>query len=68
MVPECNFVCKSTEINFKEVAIGKIYENKIVLKNMSKNFTIYKVFLSKDIEQIVSALPMNGCMYGEGMQ
>lgn len=49
LVPECNCVCKSTEINFKEVAVGKVYENKIVLKNMSKNYTIFKILISKDI-------------------
>ncbi len=68
MVPECNCVCKSTEINFKEVAIGKSYENKIVLKNMSKNFTIYKVLIPKDIENLVSASTFNGSLYPEGMQ
>jgi len=35
---------------------------------MSKNFTIYKVLISKDIENLVTASPINESLLPEGMQ
>lgn len=65
MVPECNCNCKSQEINFKEVAVGKMYENKVILRNNSKNFTIYKIIVPKELENVVFAPNTNGSIFGE---
>ena len=35
---------------------------------MSKNFTIYKVVIPTDLENLVSASTMNGNLFSEGMQ
>ncbi len=68
LVPECTCVSKSQEINFKELAIGKSHENKITIKNTSKNFTIYKVIIPKDIENLVSVSSIGGHLHSEAIQ
>ena len=64
MVPECNCNCKSQEINFKEVAVGKMYENKVILRNNSKNFTIYKINIPKELENILFTPNTSGSIFG----
>jgi hypothetical protein len=53
-VPECNVICRPTEFNFKEVSICKNAETKFILRNSSRFFTVFKVQVSKDVEDLIS--------------
>ena len=48
-MPESQCMCKAQEINFKEVAVGRICDSKILVKNMSKISTIYKILIPKEL-------------------
>ena len=67
LIPESHCVCKSQEIQFKEVAIGRTVECKMLIKNMSKIDTIYKVNIPREIENILSITTRTGSILSEEM-
>lgn len=64
-VPDSPCVCKASEVQFKEIAVGKTYESKVLLKNLSKNATIFRVAISKELEGVLTASPKNGAIAAE---
>ena len=65
VVPECNCVCKTQELRFGEISIGKQYEQKLHLKNFSKIATIFKVNVPKEYENVIVPFPKAGSIAAE---